>query len=80
MDEGLPLLTVAAVQQHRLIPHSVGLLTGLAPPGGAAQALLALDLDGGRAGADKAGGDDEILAGLDNQEATKRFGNEFLQA
>ncbi len=32
------------------------------------------------AGADKAGGDDEILAGLDNAEATKRFGAEFKQA
>ena len=32
------------------------------------------------AGADKAGGDDEILAGLDNAEAAKRFGPEFAQA
>lgn len=32
------------------------------------------------AGADKVGGDDEILAGLDNKEAAKRFGNEFTQA
>ncbi|MES2685807.1 MAG: peptide chain release factor 3 [Pseudomonadota bacterium] len=31
-------------------------------------------------GEDKAGGDDEILAGLDNAEATKRFGAEFTQA
>ena len=31
-------------------------------------------------GEDKAGGDDEILAGLDNVEATKRFGAEFTQA
>ena len=31
-------------------------------------------------GEDKAGGDDEILAGLDNAEATKRFGVEFTQA
>ncbi len=31
-------------------------------------------------GEDKAGGDDEILAGLDNLEATKRFGAEFTQA
>ncbi len=31
-------------------------------------------------GEDKAGGDDEILAGLDNAEATKRFGSEFTQA
>ncbi len=31
-------------------------------------------------GDDKAGGDDEILAGLDNVEATKRFGAEFTQA
>ena len=31
-------------------------------------------------GEDKAGGDDEILAGLDNAEAAKRFGAEFTQA
>jgi peptide chain release factor 3 len=31
-------------------------------------------------GEDKAGGDDEILAGLDNAEAAKRFGTEFTQA
>ena len=31
-------------------------------------------------GEDKAGGDDEILAGLDNAEASKRFGAEFTQA
>ena len=31
-------------------------------------------------GEDKAGGDDEILAGLDNLEASKRFGAEFTQA
>ena len=31
-------------------------------------------------GDDKAGGDDEILAGLDNAEAAKRFGTEFMQA
>ncbi|MDQ3059622.1 MAG: peptide chain release factor 3 [Pseudomonadota bacterium] len=31
-------------------------------------------------GEDKAGGDDEILAGLDNAEAAKRFGSEFTQA
>ena len=31
-------------------------------------------------GEDKAGGDDEILAGLDNAEATRRFGAEFTQA
>jgi len=31
-------------------------------------------------GEDKAGGDDEILAGLDNTEAAKRFGAEFTQA
>ena len=31
-------------------------------------------------GDDKAGGDDEILAGLDNLEATRRFGAEFTQA
>ncbi len=31
-------------------------------------------------GEDKAGGDDEILAGLDNLEAGKRFGAEFTQA
>jgi peptide chain release factor 3 len=31
-------------------------------------------------GEDKAGGDDEILAGLDNEEARKRFGAEFAQA
>lgn len=31
-------------------------------------------------GEDKAGGDDEILAGLDNVEAAKRFGAEFTQA
>ena len=31
-------------------------------------------------GEDKAGGDDEILAGLNNAEATKRFGAEFTQA
>ena len=31
-------------------------------------------------GEDKAGGDDEILAGLDNAEAGKRFGAEFTQA
>ena len=31
-------------------------------------------------GEDKAGGDDEILSGLDNAEATKRFGAEFTQA
>jgi peptide chain release factor 3 len=31
-------------------------------------------------GEDKAGGDDEILSGLDNAEATKRFGAEFVQA
>jgi peptide chain release factor 3 len=30
-------------------------------------------------GEDKAGGDDEILAGLDNAEAAKRFGAEFTQ-
>ena len=32
------------------------------------------------AGADKAGGVDEILSGLDNAEATRRFGAEFTQA
>jgi peptide chain release factor 3 len=31
-------------------------------------------------GEEKAGGDDEILAGLDNAEATKRFGAEYAQA
>ncbi len=31
-------------------------------------------------GEDKAGGDDEILSGLDNAEATRRFGAEFTQA
>ena len=31
-------------------------------------------------GEDKAGGDDEILAGLNNAEATKRFGAEYAQA
>ncbi|MES2384814.1 MAG: peptide chain release factor 3 [Pseudomonadota bacterium] len=31
-------------------------------------------------GEDKAGGDDEILAGLDNAEAERRFGAEFTQA
>jgi peptide chain release factor 3 len=31
-------------------------------------------------GEDKAGGDDEILSGLDNAEAAKRFGAEFKQA
>ncbi len=31
-------------------------------------------------GEDKAGGDDEILAGLDNAEAARRFGAEFTQA
>ncbi len=31
-------------------------------------------------GEDKAGGDDEILAGLDNTEAARRFGAEFTQA
>ncbi len=31
-------------------------------------------------GEDKAGGDDEILAGLDNAEASRRFGDEFKQA
>lgn len=31
-------------------------------------------------GEDKAGGDDEILSGLDNAEAAKRFGAEFRQA
>ena len=31
-------------------------------------------------GEEKAGGDDEILAGLDNAEATKRFGAEYVQA
>ena len=31
-------------------------------------------------GEDKAGGDDEILAGLGNAEATKRFGAEYAQA
>ncbi|MFI5444404.1 peptide chain release factor 3 [Polaromonas sp. UC242_47] len=31
-------------------------------------------------GEDKAGGDDEILSGLDNAEATQRFGAEFTQA
>ncbi len=31
-------------------------------------------------GEDKAGGDDEILAGLDNAEATRRFGAEYAQA
>ena len=31
-------------------------------------------------GEEKAGGDDEILSGLDNAEATKRFGAEYAQA
>ena len=31
-------------------------------------------------GEEKAGGDDEILAGLDNAEAVKRFGAEYVQA
>jgi len=31
-------------------------------------------------GEEKAGGDDEILAGLDNAEATRRFGAEYAQA
>ena len=31
-------------------------------------------------GEDKAGGDDEILTGLDNPEAAKRFGAEYVQA